>query len=58
MFNAILIFVLLSLGVGVAIYALRQMSSDERWATIKYLSYGLGCGIIALVVLAAIVFVF
>lgn len=56
MFNAILIFVIITVGLG--LFMLRQMSSDERWATIKYLSYGLGCGIIALVVLSGIVLIF
>lgn len=56
MFNAILIFVIVTVGLG--LFMLRHMSSDERWSTIKYLSYSLSCGVIALVILAGIVFIF
>lgn len=58
MFSGILIFLSLTVAIGFGFFTLRQMSVDERWAAIKYLSYALSCGIIALVVLAFVVFLF
>lgn len=58
MLSGILIFLLLTVAIGFGFSTLRQMSADERWAAIKYLSYALSCGIIALVVLAFVVFIF
>lgn len=58
MFSGILIFLLLSITIGLGFFTLCQMSADDRWATIKYLSYAMSCGIIALVILAFVVFLF
>lgn len=58
MLSGILIFLLFTVAIGFGVFTLRQMSPVERWATIKYLSYALSCGIMALMVLAGIVFLF
>jgi hypothetical protein len=54
----ILIWLILSVAIGVGIAAWRQLGGKEQWQLTKYLAYATMCSLVAVVLLGIIVVLF